>query len=405
MRRYIKERDGAIVFNKIIENMLTPPKSGSIQEPPDNMINLSFATYIQTSYIYNFRDDFNYRIYCVNKLSSPTDIDSELATQFSSSDELFDMELEYKTEPSRVNTHINSLNTTCTPTPALLYEIHQYIGEEGMLNNIYGAELVDERWVLYAFIISKINRTFKRNMLADNIHINSLHFGNSANTVSALHHIFYASDSYKDTPVKWQWFCLNRNELYSKYRQNFIPHLSVRPYWEQVVFILNKIGEYSDKYNLLIHHLDPDADEKILRNQYLFTIIVVLKYVESQGVFLLEIPQECDWTTLEINVIALCGLIFNEVYVTKYSIESTHTVLVCSDKKKNINTSTLIKKLVKILLESDTVCLVALDIISKNWIKNIWMLQSTPVEPLGFMQIINSVSGVLQYNEEPIFGS
>jgi hypothetical protein len=132
---------------------------------------------------------------------------------------------------------------------------------------------------------------------------------------------------------------------------------------------------------------------------------VVLKYIEPQGVFLLEIPQESEWKTLEINIVALCGLIFNEVYVTKYSIETIHTVLVCSDKKKNINTSTLVKKLVKVLLESDTICIIALDILSKGWINNVWMLQATPVEPLGFMQIINGVSGVLLYNEEPFIRS
>ena len=420
MRRYIKERDGAIVFNKIIENMLTPPKSGAIQDPPDNMLNLSFATYIQTCHIYNFRDEFNYRIFGVSKLSNPTESELEYSAQ-SSSEELFDMELESKAESylhssdnireceqkrettfNRDKTHIGANEPVA---PELLYEIRQYLGKDGMLNNVYGAELVDERWVLYAFIISKINRTFKRNMLADSIRINSLHFGNCASTVVALHHVFNASDSYKDTPVKWQWLCLNRNELYSEYRQNFIPHLSIRPYWEQVVFILNKIGEYSDKYNLFIHHLDPESDEKTLRNQYLFIIIVVLKYIEPQGVFLLEIPQESEWKTLEINIVALCGLIFNEVYVTKYSIETIHTVLVCSDKKKNINTSTLVKKLVKVLLESDTICIIALDILSKGWINNVWMLQATPVEPLGFMQIINGVSGVLLYNEEPFIRS
>jgi hypothetical protein len=287
-----------------------------------------------------------------------------------------------------------------------LPEIMQYMGTDGLFNNIYGAELVDEKWLLYAFIISKINRTFKKNMLVDHIQIKSLHIGDDTGSVqAALNHLFTASESFRNVPVYWKWVSLDwTNRLYQTHKPNFVPILKSKSIWDQLVFIINKTAEMHERYGLVIFQPDCDTNSNI-RNQYLYAVIMGLRFTDPSGVFLLEFDSDTTWSTLEVNIIGLCGLIFDLVYITKYEIVECHYILVCSNKKKNISTNSIIKKLIKLLQESDSVCILDRAIFTSYWLNNLSKsLSDTQIEPISFMQIVNSINGILSYNEQPIGG-
>jgi hypothetical protein len=119
-------------------------------------------------------------------------------------------------------------------------------------------------------------------------------------------------------------------------------------------------------------------------------------------VLLLEFNDSSQWGLLEINILALCGLIYDAVYLTKYEVGKNHYVVICRDKKKNLNTNSLLKKLLKILLESDTLCIVDKSVMTAEWLAHIEGLIKLPMLPIRFMQIVENMKATLFYNERPL---
>ena len=441
IRRYVRERDGTYTMNQAIDTLFTPPKSGNAIGKPHLQdavcYNLTLPDVLHTSHLHSYKyvidipmlSDTNandnieaYKNADVNG-NVNADVKDDLNPNIVGSsypeydsnhhDEMFPMEL-------NENLQIQALKFPHPNITDLSHnsekEIMQYMGADGLFNNIYGAELVDEKWLLYAFIISKINRTFKKNMLVDHIQIKSLHIGDDTGSVqAALNHLFTASDSFRNVPVHWKWVSLDwTNRLYHTHKSNFVPILKSKSIWDQIVFIINKTAEMHERYGLVIFQPDRDTNSGAnsnssnninSRNQYLYAVIMSLRFTDPSGVFLLEFNSDTVWSTLEVNIIGLCGLIFDLVYITKYEIIKCHYVLVCSDKKKNISTNSIIKKLIKLLLESDSVCVLDKSTFTSNWLNNLSKsLSDTQIEPISFMQIVNSINGILSYNEQPIGG-
>jgi hypothetical protein len=399
MRRYVKERDGIMPFNIMVKSLMSPSESSILDSLPVNN-SLVILNTLQTSHLYNFKSSFNYTL---NEEVPLLKIDS------TDDDLIFEIEMPNNRLPPRhesLSSHI--LNINMSPTafshkicdPKINADYKQYLGPNGIMNNVFGAELVDVKWILYGFIISKINKSFRTNILEDNIKINSLHLGSDSGSVqSVLNHLFTSSTKFTDNKVQWKWATISRsNELYSLYKSNFIPLVSTRPYWEQATFIINKTSEITDRFNIIIHQLSEDN----LRNKYLFTIIMALRFTNSQSVLLLELPDDSEWGLLEINVMALCGLIYDAVYLTKYDIGKNYNVLICRDKKKNLNTMALIKKMLKIMLESNSICFVDRQVLTNEWLECINNLIKTPLTPISFAQITESLKNDLLYNEHPL---
>ena len=400
MRRYVRERDGKNSFDTMIQSLISP--TGEIDMNDDfkfvRINSFVLPSTLQTTLLYNFKSSFEY------KLSDLIELGEHKVTDFQEDniqikpiyeecqDGIFEMDDETL---DKADLNISE-NTN---------DFDQYLGSDGIINNIFGGELVDAKWILYNFIISKIYKSFKTNMLNDSIKINSLHLGSDSGSVQAtLNHLFTASNQFKDILVQWKWTSLSRsNELYNNYKSNFIPLLSVRTYWEQTTFIINKTSEIADRFNLIIYQKKKCEDDVTRRYEYLFAIIMALRFSDSQSVLLLEFSVESAWGLLEINILALCGLIYDSVYLTKYEVGHNYCVAICRDKKKNLNTNSLLKKLLKILLESDTLCIVDKSVFTAEWLEHIDSLIKLPMLPIRFMQIIENMKTSLFYNERPIY--
>lgn len=402
MRRYVRERDGTVAssgsLHEMVKSLTSSPKE-PIELSNRTQICLTLPGLLQTNLLYNFKPSFEYYLdefkCAITQDESPP-----------SNDNMFEMDEE------------NSSVIADDELPTLLYgdmelvrrsNYREYIGN-GIWHNIYGAELVDEKWMLYCFIVSKIYKSFKTNMLNDNLKVHSLHIGyDCGSTQTALNHLFTASEPFDGISVQWQWATLSRNnDLYGmhnkQYNNHFVPLLTTRPYWEQAVFVINKAAEISDRYNLIIYQINDltDIAPTKMRQQYLFTIIMALRFLDSQGVLLMELPHEKQWGLLEVNILALCGLIFDAVYFTKYEIGRDYCILICRDKKKNLATSAIVKKLIKILCESTTLCIVDRQALGEEWLTHIRCLYNLPLVPIGFIQIVEELKNTLHYCEHPL---
>jgi len=259
---------------------------------------------------------------------------------------------------------------------------------------------------LYNFIISKIFKSFKTNVLNDNVKINSMHMGHDNGSVqAALNHLFYSSNI--DDKILWRWVSLKSADNKVLWRElhcsseNIVTYLTIKPPWEQCQFIINKIEKKIEKFNLFVFQLPNMFEEFEIRQSYLFLLILVLRFLDSHGVLLMELQLENKWSLLTFNIIAMCAMIFDNVYLTKYNIERTHIVLVCKNKKKNLHSSNLIKKLLKIL-NSTTHCIIDIKILPVEWIERIKSLITYPILPIPFEQIINDIGGNLKINEHPM---
>lgn len=409
MRRYVRERDGITSFDSMMQSLISPSEihdtfggaGYNILNTPINMTTdhneLILPNNLQTSLLYNFRSTSEYKILDIFPLlDMPTNADNTKDNS-TNDDNIFEMDFG---EPP--NQTILQKDTDIYVEEKSDYK--QFFGSSGVMNNVFGAELVDVKWMLYGFIVSKIHKSFKTNMLNDCIRINSLHLGADSGSVqAALNHLFYASTQFAGNTVQWKWATISRsNELYSSHKSSFIPLLSVRPYWEQAIFIINKTCEIADRFNLIIHQMTPDEVPAHIRASYLFTIIMALKFSDSHSILLIELPMECEWDLLEINILALCGLIYDAVYLTKYEIGRNYCVLICRDRKKNLNTSMLIKKLLKILTESNTLCIVDKQALTPVWLAHIENMIKSPMLPIRFTQIVESIKNNLFYNEYPL---
>jgi hypothetical protein len=370
MRRYVKERDANT------PDMIKFLISSSNVIIPDNSFKLE--NILQTNLLYNFKQSFEYTL----------NIEQENENEINEED-IFLMDEEK-------NNNITDFENLIIDN----LEYKQYLGN-GILYNIYGAKLVDEKWILYGFIISKIYKLFKRNILNEDIKINSLHIGiDNGGIQSVFNHLFSSSELFSNLKINWNWTSLSRNnELYSKYKKNFISLLPIKPYWEQIILIINKLQDITDKYNLLIFQINTDNPIDILRKQYLFTIIMALRFLDNQGVLLMEFPIESKWGILETNILALCALIFDDVYLTKYEIGKIYNIIVCKEKKKNLSTTALIKKLIKIMYESSTCCIILEDILTSDFINQINKIKSNLQVPIDFSHIIQNLKTILLYNE------
>jgi hypothetical protein len=393
MRQYIRERDGKNGGNlyEMVKSLMSPSNSNElIYENIKNSFVLPQT--LQTSYLYNFKSTFEYSL---DKISNEDKEDNN-------QDNIFEFD-DNNGNDDNDDDDINYYNILIEDQSN---EYFQYIGN-GIFNNIYKAELVDSKWILYSFIISKIYKSFKTNMLNENIKIQSFHIGYDSGSVQcALNHLFNASKPFSEVSVLWKWVTLSRsNQLYKKYKENFIPLITSKSYWDQAIFVSNKAAELSDRYNLIIYQISDitDLDPLKMRKEYLFTIIMALRFLDCQGILLMEFPPEKKWKLLEINILALCGLIFDAVYFTKYTIKNEYCVLICRDKKKNLSTTALIKKLIKILNESETLCIVDKQFLNEEFLSQIYYLQKYPLIPILFKQIIDELKDILDINEKLIY--
>lgn len=416
VRRYIKERGDISTINSNVVDLMSPIDISDVNfgNSNKNNLNLAIDLSLQTSHLYNFKSTFEYKLdffknvekYCISKETDKI-IDEENETDFNN---IFNMD-DHGVYGDRgiSGNRGDSGNQEAEHYLDNFVYVNKYAAEyieKGILYNIYGAELVDYKWILYNFIISKIYKSFKTNVLNDNIKINSLHLGHdNGNIQSSLNHLFYSSNAFNDIKLQWQWASINKNYLgqYDKYKNNIISCLQSKPQWQQCQFFINKIGENWDKFNLITFSLpDFNEDDKELRQLYVMLLIFVIKFLDSQGVALIELQLEIHWSLLEFNIIAICSLIFNNVYLTKYNIEQTHVVLICKDKKKNLQTGNLVKKLLKVLVDSTTNCIVSKEILSNEWVDRIKSFVNSPILPIQFEKIINDICNNLRINKQPM---
>lgn len=377
VRKYVKENQISCSFENTINDILYKMENTNVK-------NIAMDQIIQTNTLYNFKDvDYNYDFLNQLELNNEDSNDEDL-----NNEDIFELDEEQK--------DIDEISKK--------KYISENVFQYGALYNIFGAELIDEKWILYCFIISKIYKSFRKNVLDDNVKINSLHIGQDNGSVQcSLNHLFNYSTIFENQKVIWNWVSMdNNNKLnnINKYINNFIQPLEIYPLWKQLSFIINKLSDHSiNKFNLLIFQPFLDLKNDIeIRQCYLVCIILLIKFLDSQGIALIELRK---FTILEFNILGLCSLIFSNVYMTKYDIGNIYTVIICKEKKKNLNTNSILKKLIKILNESDTKCIVRKSIFSDEWINTVSNLNN--LNCVGFDSIIDHIKNILMQNLNPIF--
>lgn len=367
IRKYVKESNDPVMFNDVLHQLTETDNSSKISE----MVNLALEQPLQTLNMYNFHDEFIYDLDFLTNNTSENEIDMIVTNTID--DQLIDDQL-----------------------------IDEYIGDRGMLYCVYGAELVTSKWILYYYIISKLNKSLNVNSISDCTKINSLHLGYDDGSVqSSLNHLFYSSITYSDTKIQWKWLSLQKNKLTNRYKKNIITGLPIKAQWDQCHYFVNAISEIHDKFNLIIFQLPINYNN--IRNIYVYALTLIIRFIDTQGILLLELRPECQWTILEFNVICICALLFQNVHLTKYDLDKTHYVLVCGDKKKKIQTSSIIKKMLKILYESSTSCLININSLPKSWILQIKQIITNPESSVSFDHIINTINSSIKFNEHTLF--
>ncbi len=276
-------------------------------------------------------------------------------------------------------------------SPHKLSDVSGYM-DDGIFYNLYGAMMVDSRWMMCMYIVARHYKYFQTNLLNNRIDINSLHLGcDSGSVQSSLHHLFNFSKITCDKTFRWNWLSLDKSNAYwANHNTNFI-QLFNKDLVDQLNFIMGRIAEknlaHNTKVNLIIYQRSDDHN----RSGYLMCLIVALKCLDTTGMLLIELG---GFTQLDLHILALCSLVFHSVIVERYDVGVEHVVAICKKKKSNVSASNVVKKLIKILMESKTDCIV--NSIDDGWVERI---AASHVE---FLNIVDYLDSILEQNLNPL---
>ena len=268
--------------------------------------------------------------------------------------------------------HFNAIETQIEPS-----DIRDYVFD-GIFYNLYGGDLIDDKWMLYMYVLGRHIQTND---------LNSLHLGADSGSVqSAFHHLLNFSTVSNNREFQWNWISLDdTNEYRHKYPANFI-HLGNANMMDQINLIISGISKKNIEINLVVFQ-QPKADA---RNSYLLCLIIILKCLDSSGSAFIEFAELGN---LQLHVLAACSLIFHSVTVSRYDLGTERIVAVC--KKKKSIASGVVKKLIKIMTESNTDCIT-------NGLDNEWVAGLIKVAHVRFEDLAAHLNSILEQNLDPL---
>lgn len=309
------------------------------------------------------------------------------------------------------NIPLNRINDKIISMPVFTEEdsyidITEYLGV-GLLWKLFKAEHVTPCWILYAHIISKIYKSFRTD--TNTLTIRSLHFDKENCSIqTALHHTLLYSELKKQYNINWSWIGIasedDNMELSNKWEKNFTRYMSAKYYYQQTQFIINKLCEKKvEKINLLIWQ---PKYEGVLIMEYIFGLTLALKFLDSNGIFLMQVNPMSLWGTEELHVLACLSMIFNTVYISRYNINvDIYCVLICKDKKKNYANANIIKKFIKCMSNSNDTSYIESEILKEipdKIMLDINQYANDLPPAIEFPEIIDNLKEFLLINEELI---
>jgi hypothetical protein len=95
-------------------------------------------------------------------------------------------------------------------------------------------------------------------------------------------------------------------------------------------------------------------EEGLIVMEYIFALTLALKFLDQNGVFLMQVNSMSIWGIEELHALACLSMMFDTVYISRYNInEDIYCVLICKDKKKNPANVNIIKKFIKCMLSDN----------------------------------------------------
>lgn len=309
--------------------------------------------------------------------------------------------------------------------------------QKGYLCNTYNAELCDEEWIAFVFCMNMIYIDFLSN---EKIKIKSLHINRTPGSImSAMNHVLFNSSIKDSNAIEWSWlstvaFTKSSNSSYSlhssmspnspnSFKASNLLRKAKRKYNSQLLFLLEDnmhsvnninfiVNETINKLNktnfLIINTINTNKD-------HIAHASLIIKLMESGGIFYIKIPNIKEWDTPFINNMLLYSLLFNEVYLYKFHLIGNSTYLLCKYKKK-INNETIYKKLVHILSNKDFTNehnIFSKDFFDvppiKNWLDTIYNIIESAIDEeyiykgIPFGNIIDSIDASLSINLNTFF--
>jgi hypothetical protein len=291
-------------------------------------------------------------------LSIDADLDTKFLFQTSKSDEfLYIIDAFEKPITYSKSIPINIVKKTKKTTKENNVKHYVDSNVKGYLHNLYNAELCNEDWAISMYFLSITNHLFIHN---EKIKINSLHLNNlTHSTISAFHHVLYNS-SIKSN-IEWNWlnaipynFELNNmvkntlEKVCKKYKQKLLHLIDSGNSTNNINYIINETSLKMSKVNMLCI-LDDGIPNSIQNSKsYIANIVLAIKLMDQVGILYVKIPNVEKWDTRFINILLLYSLIFMEVYVFEFDINTNSTFLLCKNKRK-INNESIFKKLYHIM--------------------------------------------------------
>lgn len=265
-----------------------------------------------------------------------------------------------------INSSINSLFTTATlnnciyvldslESTGLQNTTNKYFNQNflnytennGYLENVYNAELVNKNWILFIYVFNEI---YPENPL-QKIQMKVLSI-DSINELSALNHCLYNSLTIDKNLIEMDWIStfetndsIKESIINRKYHNKILHLLDDNIYsLSNINFIINETLNRFKKVNLLIVSKSNNI------RTYLLYAIFSIKLLESDGTMYMVTEQKKD--TRFINILLLYALIFEDIYIYNFNIEIVTSVLICKNKKK-IDNEIIYKKLIHLILNQD----------------------------------------------------
>ncbi len=205
-----------------------------------------------------------------------------------------------------------------------------------------------------------INRLYANFATHDKIKIKSLHVHSlPGSALSAIHHFLFNSKiniSYQN--IDWQWAGTINNfvedphemsaDLKIKYSKNLLNIFDSGgiAHTNNLKFVVNEtLKRMCSRLNFLCI----GASEEENCRSHLANAVLAIKLLEPTCIAYIEVPNPSDWTVHTINGLLLYSLLFQELYLFKFTLTNTcRTILICKNKKK-VNTQLIYKKIMLLL--------------------------------------------------------
>jgi len=315
--------------------------------------------------IYTLQDLYEY--YFIDEKKSDT---IKIKHMISTFDPPSDILFSFSPNEQNYMPNMTTANTNNTNTYLCEDDYNQYLGEDGILCNIYKCEYCDNDWVVMMYFI---NRLYPNFAAFNKIKIHSL-FINSlpGSSLSAIHHFLYNSkinNVYNN--IEWEWLGTINNNMTDPYNikdsieKNYVKNIlhifdNDTDIINNANFIINETLHRLGKLNFIYFDIYSGSD-------YIVNALLIIKLLSANSIAYIELKHPKQWTVQDINGILLYVLLFQELYLFQFDKNIQKNILICKNKKR-IHTESLYKKLVLILMSNtiETYNLFSIKFITSN---------------------------------------